>query len=167
MKIQDEHLYHGAVLNQIAEHERFTAINALTVFGNPVKSAFRVNDDTAVYLKYARKPHGSYDEYLFTFHQSNLEEIANISQVGNNLHLALVCVQDREVCCIPYSVLVALVEKRIELHGGNEDQYTLLVNLPKNKSFRVSMNAPRVKGRYVDTPITIPRNACPDALFRR
>ena len=85
----------------------------------------------------------------------------------NNLHLALVCVQDREVCCIPNSVLVALVEKRIELHGGDEDQYTLLVNLPKNKSFRVSMNAPGVKGEYVDTPVTIPRNAFPDALFRR
>ncbi len=29
MKIRDEHLYHEAVLNQIAEHPRFTAINTL------------------------------------------------------------------------------------------------------------------------------------------
>ena len=29
MKIRDEHLYHGAVLNQIAEHPRFTAINTI------------------------------------------------------------------------------------------------------------------------------------------
>ncbi len=29
MKIRDEHLYRGAVLNQIAEHPRFTAINTI------------------------------------------------------------------------------------------------------------------------------------------
>ena len=29
MKIGNEHLYLGAVLNQIAEHPQFTAINAL------------------------------------------------------------------------------------------------------------------------------------------
>ena len=134
-----------------------------------MKSAFRVNDDTAVYLKYARKPHGSYDEYMFTFHQSDPEEIANIkiNRVGNNLHSALVCVHDREVCCIAYGILVDLMEKKKELYGGDENQYVLLATLPENKGFRVSMNARGVKGKYVDTPITIPRNACPDALFRR
>ena len=55
MKIQDEHFYHGAVLNQIAEHEQFTAINALTVYGKKVKGAYKVNNDIAVYLKYASK----------------------------------------------------------------------------------------------------------------
>ena len=166
MKIQDEHLYHGAVLNQIAEHEQFTAINTMTIFGKTMKGAYRVNDDTAVYLKYARRPRGSYDEYMFTFHQSNLSELASINRAGNNLHLALVCVQDREVCCIPYGILMDLIEKREELYSGTESQYTLLITLPENKSFRVNMNAPGVKGEYVDAPIKIPRNACPHALFR-
>jgi len=34
MKIRDEHFYHGAALNQIAEHEKFTAINTLKVKEN-------------------------------------------------------------------------------------------------------------------------------------
>ena len=166
MKIRDEHLYHGAVLNQIADHERFTAINALSVFGNTVKSAFKVNNDIAVYLKYASAPHGRYDEYVFTFNRSNLAELSNISTAGNDLHLALVCVHDREVCCIAYDKLLALITTRQQLYGGKEDQYVVLVTLPENKSFRVSMNAPGVKQGYVDDPLIIPRNACPDALFR-
>ena len=41
MKITNEHLHHGAVLNQIAEHRQFTAINALKVKGKVSRSAFK------------------------------------------------------------------------------------------------------------------------------
>jgi len=40
MKIREENLYHGAALNQVAEHKRFTAINALKVKGKTSRSAF-------------------------------------------------------------------------------------------------------------------------------
>ena len=43
MEIREEHLYHGAALNQIAEHEQFTAINTLKITANESRSAFRVN----------------------------------------------------------------------------------------------------------------------------
>ena len=33
MKIDDDHMYHGAVLLQIAEHPRFTAINTIELSG--------------------------------------------------------------------------------------------------------------------------------------
>lgn len=55
MQIRDEHLYHGAALNQIAEHKKFTAINVLKVKGKASRSAFRINAQTDVYLKYAKK----------------------------------------------------------------------------------------------------------------
>ena len=76
IKIRDEHLYHGAVLNQIAEHQRFTAINALKVKGKISRSAFKVNDDIGVYLKLSRKPKkGAFKEYQFTYNQ----EVPSIS----------------------------------------------------------------------------------------
>ena len=56
MKIGNEHLYHGAVLNQIAEHPQFTAINALRVGGETSRSAFKINNDIAVYIHKIRDP---------------------------------------------------------------------------------------------------------------
>ena len=67
MKINDDHMYHGAALTQIAEHEQFTAINAFEHGGKTSRSAFIVNHDIGVYLKYAGKPVGRYKEYQFTF----------------------------------------------------------------------------------------------------
>ena len=58
MKINDDHMYHGAALTQIAEHPQFTAINAFKHANRPSRSAFRINDDIGVYLKYASKPKG-------------------------------------------------------------------------------------------------------------
>ena len=58
MTIRDKHLYHGAVLNQIAEHPRFTAINALKIVGEIFHNAVKVNDDIVVYLKYRTRSDG-------------------------------------------------------------------------------------------------------------
>ena len=60
MKIRLEHQYHGAALNQIAENENFTAINSLETNGENDRSAFIINNDKVVYLKYATKPNKSY-----------------------------------------------------------------------------------------------------------
>ncbi len=62
MEIREEHLYHGAALNQIAQHKQFTAINALKLKTRTSRSSFRVNDDIAVYLKYCNKPKGRFRE---------------------------------------------------------------------------------------------------------
>ncbi len=167
MKIRDEHLYHGAVLNQIAEHKQFTAINALKVKGKTSHSAFKVNDDIVVYLKYASKPSGKYKEYVFTFMDQHLVELKAIKSAGDNLHLALVCVKDREVCCFPYSKLDGLISKRKALAGFAEEQYTLLVTLEANEAFRVNMNAPGKKKTYLGNSLTVRRNACPNSLFRK
>lgn len=49
MKINDDHLYHGAALTQIVEHSQFAAINAFTVDGRISRSSFLVNNDIAVF----------------------------------------------------------------------------------------------------------------------
>lgn len=166
MKIDKDHLYHGAVLNQIAEHERFTAINALKVKGKTSRSAFKVNNDIAVYLKYASAPTKSYDEYVFNFNKAQLSELTVIRGAGDALYLALICVQDGEVCCLPYSDFSRLISRRRQAFGRQEDQYSLLVTLKKNEGFRVYMNAPGVKKTYLSEPLKVRRNACPNSLFR-
>ena len=164
--IREEHLYHGAVLNQIADHKQFTAINALKVKGKTSRCAFKVNDDIAVYVKYALKPVRTYREYVFQFTKANLRELANTDRAGNNLHLALVCAKDKEICCFPYQQLVRLISLREKEVGGPEAQYTLLVTLKHNESFRVYMMQPGQRKIYLTDPMKIRRNACPNALFR-
>ncbi len=164
--IREEHLYHGAVLNQIADHKQFTAINALKVSGKTSRSAFKVNDDIAVYIKYSARPVGTYKEYVFTFNKANLKELAATDDAGNNLHLALVCVKDREICCFPYAKFAQLIELRKREAGHTETQYTLLVTLKPNEAFRVYMMQPGRKKVYLKAPMKVRRNACPNALFR-
>ena len=166
MKIKQNHYYHGAVLNQIAEHKQFTAINALKVDGKTSRSAFKVNNDIAVYLKYATNPTEAYEEYIFTFNQTHLSELAAIEEAGNSLYLALVCVQDNEVCCFPYRDFIQFISRRKQKLGRPEKQYGLLVTLKKNESFRVNINAPGKKKTYLVQSLTVPRNACPNSLFR-
>ena len=166
MKITNEHLHHGAVLNQIAEHRQFTAINALKVKGKVSRSAFKVNDDIGVYLKIASNPKGRFKEYQFTFNQRHIKELREIAEAGNDLHLALICMKDREICCLPYKDLADMFENRRKAQGRQEDQYQLLVTLKPGQAFRVYMNKPGKRGVMLGKALKIRRNLCPDALFR-
>lgn len=164
MIIRDEHLYHGAALNQIAEDERFTAINTLKVSGKASRSAFRVNDDIAVYLKYCKSPRGGYDEYKFTFNQTHLDELSEINLANNKLFIALVCVDAREICCLPYHDLVELIQERRKESQQDEKQYQVLITIKDNRSFRVYINYPGAQGTTLGKSI-IPRNNFPKKLF--
>ena len=166
MKVSQKHLYHGAVLYQIAEHPQFTAINALKIDGRTSHNAFRINDDIVVYPKIASKPVGRYVEYRFTFTPDQLNELRLIVDQGHELYLALVCVQDEAICCLSYEDLVRLIDARRKRLKKAEDQYIVLVTLQRSKAFRVNMNAGNTRGEYVGTHIVVPRNACPTLLFR-
>ena len=165
MQIQDEHLYHGSALNQIAEHENFTAINALTVKKKRSRSAYKINDSIAVYFKYSTKPAGKYNEYVFTFNSSHLQELRNIEAIGDKLYLALICVRDRQICCIPYAYLIQMIEERKKDAGKKEEQYQLLITLKKRELFRVYMNKHNSPGKRLKTLRKIPRKNFPNALF--
>ena len=97
MKINDDHMFHGAALTQIAEHPEFTAINAFKMGKRVSRSAFRINDDIGVYVKYASKPKAPFDEYVFTFNSEHLEELDAIAKVVSDAYLALVCVEGRHI----------------------------------------------------------------------
>jgi hypothetical protein len=166
MHIDDDHLYHGAALTQIAEHPAFTAINAFKDATNISRSAFRVNDDIAVYFKYATKPKPPYDEFVFTFSTDNLDEVHRIAQlVPRKTFLALVCVLARHICCLPYDQLVVLLKRRTKDVGYDEDQYTILVTLDEGKSFRAYVNKSGKKKTMLGKPIVISRNKFPNQLF--
>ena len=165
MKIREEHLYHGAALNQIAEHKKFTAINALKVKGKVSRSAFRINDATVVYLKYASKPAGKFKEYQFTFTAPHRAELKAIADAGEELYLALVCVKDKEICCIIYRDFMELYDARRKAAGKAEDQLVILVTLDAGEAFRTYVNSPGEKGKFLHRK-KIARNRFPTILLK-
>lgn len=164
MKINFEHMYHGAALNQIAEDPHFTAINAFKPNGQVSRAAFRVNDDIGVYLKYCSDPTGAFDEYKFTFQEEHLDELEELADRCDDVYLALVCVNDGQICCLPYSEFKRLIKLRRKEKGADEDQYQILVVLPERKEFRVYINAPNVRKTMLGET-KIARNAFPSKLF--
>ena len=165
MKIHDDHLYHGAALTQIAEHPQFTAINALTIGGDHIHVAYRINNDIAVYFKYASKPKPGVLEYVFTFTQEHMKELAEIAQAVPKTFVALVCVKDREICSISHADLLALVAKREKALGKQEDAYTVLVTVPEGKKLRVYVNFPGKKNTILGKPLLVSRNEFPGGIF--
>ena len=165
MKIRDEHLYHGAALTQIAEHTSFTAINGVRDDGTLHRSAFRINDSIGVYFKYASKPKPPHREYLFTFTNEHLSDLARLSKKMKKLFIGLVCVKDGEICCLSYLLLCEMLEERRKRIVG-EEAHTILVTVPKGKKLRVYMNAPGRK-RTMLTEHLVARSAFPDEIFEK
>ncbi len=165
MKIDKDHMYHGAALIQIAEHPQFTAINAFN-FANRgrSRSAYRINDSIGVYLKYAVAPTPSHGEYVFTFNSEHLSELARLAGVAKGLFVALVCVKARQICCLRYDELNSLIAARKHAKGEDESQYQVLVVAPDGKGFRVYANRPGVKNKAIGK-MRVNRSAFPDILF--
>jgi hypothetical protein len=166
MKIHDDHLYHGAALIQIAEHPQFTAINAMKLKKNIVHTAYKINDDIGIYLKYARRPTKAFKEYPFTFNKEHLNDLSAIATSTNKLYIILVCVKGQEICCISYRELSTLIERRKKAKKDDEDQYTILVTIPTGKSMRVYVNVPGEKKKILGRQLVVSRNAFPSKLFR-
>lgn len=163
MKIREKHLNRGAALYQIANHEKFTAINALKMKGKVSRNAFRINDSTNVYLKYATRPARAFTEYQFTFNCQHREELQAIDKLGEALYLALICVKDREICCIDYNQFAELFQARTDAAGVVETDFVILVTLQEGENFRVYVNPPNTKGKMLK-PLKIPRNRFPEIV---
>jgi len=167
MKVDDDHLYHGAALIQIAEHPQFTAINSFKGKLANYENAYRINTDIAVYLKYASKPTKSFEEYVFTFAKAHLDELEAIARAVPKTFLALVCVEAREVCCLSYNQLLSLIARRRNAFGGAESQYVILVTAQKGRSLHVYVNAPHTKKTKLGKKdIVVSRSAFPGDLFQ-
>ena len=165
MKIDDDHLYHGAALNQIAEDPHFTAINVLSAGGTKLGNAYRINDDIGVHLKYASNPVGAANEYKFTFTADHLAELEKVRAHVGKTFVALVCDKDRHVCCLNIEQLDELIQRRRRSVGGEEEQYVVLVTLPEGKSFRAYVSVPGHRGQMLGKALIIARNCFPNSLF--
>ena len=163
MHIDDNHMYHGAALLQIAEHPQFTAINSLNCEGKTLRNAYKINDATGVYFKYSKEPTSK--GYTFTFTKPQIKELAQIRKATGKLFIALVCVADRHICCLAGKELGELLVRRKDMKGKAEGQYTLLVTLPKGKKFRVSINHPRKRGIFLGEEVLISRSDFPNKIF--
>ena len=164
MKINDDHMYHGAALTQIAEHPTFKAINAFWLQGKKSSCAFRINDTTGIYVKYAQSPHGAAKEYTFTFTKPNLEELAKLRENCTRVFTVLVCIDAKEVCVLSYGQLLKFIELRSDELGEREDQYQVLVTARPNKQFRAYVNKPGRRGVLMGEQL-VRRNAFPELLF--
>jgi hypothetical protein len=168
LRIDKNHLYHGAALLQIAEDPHFKAVNSILTKRGPSRSAYEILGQgkrrSAVFLKFATTPTQAFEEYVFNFNRDQLAELEEIASVVPRVFLALICVTARHICCLPYEELLNLISGRRERKGSKEAIYTLLVTMPKNKSFRVYMNVPgRRKQQFGE--IVISRNDFPSVMF--
>ena len=166
MKINQDHLYHGAALTQIAEHPTFKAINEVSLNGVRSRCAFLVNTDIGLYLKYATKPKGPFKEFIFTFHTDHLDELQKLRARPSKLFICLICVSASHICCITYESLLELIAERKQKKGADEETYTILVTMPAGKSFRIYMNEPGRKKVMIEERI-VPRDDFPDVLFQK
>jgi hypothetical protein len=164
MRINDDHMYHGAALTQIAEHPTFKAINAFWQSGKKSGCAFRINDTTGIYLKYAGSPHGTAHEYTFTFTKQHLEDLLMLREHCSKVFVVLVCIRVKEICVLSLGQLQQLIRTRKQARGEEEEQYQILVTAPKNKQFRAYVNHPGRRGIALDQQL-IRRNAFPEILF--
>jgi hypothetical protein len=165
MKIEDEQLYHGAALIQIAEAEHFTAINRLTAGGMDLKSVYKINKDIGVFLKYASQPRSRHDEYVFNFSLENRKELSILRTVVRHIFVALICVESRQICCVTSAEIEALFQTRRTARGYDEEIVSILCSLPSGKAFRVYVNAPGKRNRLLGEPLLVARNRFPSAIF--
>jgi hypothetical protein len=156
-------MYHGAALTQVAEHDLFTSINAVRFSKKLSRSSFRINETIGIFLKYAGNPVG--DDYNFTFSRDNKKELVKLRDLCEKVFIALVCVADRQICCISLDEFDDWIEKRHSSLGSAEDVSTILVHLPKGKAFRVNMNKPGRRNTYLANPQIVSRKSFPNALF--
>ena len=167
--IRDREMYHGAALTQIADHDMFTSINRLPLEVQ-FRSAYRVNSDIGVFLKYSASPDNG--EYMFTFSQENLDDIDTLNIECNKTFIVLVCYDEErrehsQICSITHFQLSWLKGQRDtknrELRRNQEGQIALYVRVRPNGVLRAFVKNPEQRGRswYYD----VKRDEFPGMLF--
>ena len=166
MKIRVEHEYIGAALIQIAEHDQFTAINAIKIGGKRINNAFKINNNKGLLCKYASEPN-PLGEYLFTFHADHLDAIRKLTKHNDQAFIALICVQAAEICCLSTDDFNLLAKQRRQSVDHDEDSLQVLVTAEPGKSLRAYVNAAGKKGTIAGKKITVARNAFPNAILEK
>ena len=163
MHIDDDQMYHGAALIQIAERPEFKAINLIPNFS--ARGALRINNNIAVHMKYATKPMRPFKEYTFTFNEVHWSELDELHRKRYRVFVVLVCIKAREICCLTLDQLRKLNNERMTLNSNMADaSCTVLVTALNRRRFRVSMNRPgRRRIRLREEVVS--RSAFPRVIF--
>ncbi len=167
MKIDKDHMHYGSALIQVAEDENCVAVRPFRHRSSGRLTSFIINKQIGLHIRYREMPVTQLREYQFVFDRSNLAALGDLAtRTRGNTFLALVCVKDREVCCVPYSLFRDLLTERRK-EAGAEERYTLIASVvPRKRSrFRVYMNAPGARGSCLGKT-TVPRSDFPVRLFR-
>jgi len=168
MKINDDHLYHGAALIQIAEYPTFKAINPFKLDnGSNSRSSYVINTDTVVYLKYASKPKKNSNEYLFTFTEPHLKELKDLEKkFKSKVFVVLICLEAHEICALTLAELNEHIKGREIAKGESEPNYQIVISVNAGKAFRVYMNDPGKRNKALKKQ-TVKRNHFPKVIFEQ
>lgn len=149
---------------QIAENEQFTAINALQIKGLRINNAFKINNNTGLFCKYASDTNDG-GEYVFTFTTEHLDAVLSMDETNDSSFLALVCVEAAEICCLTVAQFNGLITDRKKSAKKDENSYQILVTAKAGNSMRAYVNAAGKKNTTTGTTVVVPRNAFPNSLF--
>lgn len=149
---------------QIAEHDQFTAINALMVKGKKINNAFKINNNTGLLCKYASEANGG-GEYVFTFQSEHLDAINAMDKQNDHTFIALVCMDAEEICCLSKDDFDTLIVNRKKSAHKDEDYYQILVTAQSGRSLRAYVNAAGKKNTIAGKAKVVSRNAFPGSLF--
>lgn len=176
-QIANRHMFHGAALTRIAEHEEFTSINRMPLEHSEHRSAFSVigkNGKIGIFLKYATSADG---EYKFSFSWENLEDVRELNGSHDKTYMLLVCLEGKargnvrlqsgEICCVPYAMLSELKGNRDrrnkELRRREEDRVDLYVVIKRGQPFEVNVKAP--EQQTYAWRRNVPRSYFPNRIF--
>ena len=173
MKIADDHLFYGSAIIQVAEDESFTAINRFQSERVDSQCAYWVNQDIGLYLKYRTEPNfeAMIDDknakvYIFVFNSETRRVIDEMANRSDRVFLGLVCVEDRQICCVSLAEYKDLLRRRFEALGEEDEQFRIQVGFTSGGKFRVYVTTPKRKGVPLGRVLRIAQSDFPSKVFR-
>ena len=143
MQTREKHLYHGAAITQIVEHDSFKALNkASDAYGH-----YLINHDCRLHVKYTKSKRWS-----FTFQTSDIARIRKDLALGNRVFVCLVC-SDETVCALDAEEIRSV----LDLAQANTQQW-VRITVPDGGSMHV-------KGYDGKLGHAVYHNAFPGVLF--
>ena len=175
--ILERQMHHGPALIQIAEHDEFTNINRIDLPNTEYRSAFSVNGEIGIFLKYSTTPRNTnpvehWVEYWFGFSKENLDDMNTLMEDQGDAYAVLVINDDvldnKEICCISYHQLFSFKRARdakiAELRRAKVEGITIRVrirrNQLRNQPFYVNVKQAGSTWYY-----EVPMSAFPDKIF--
>jgi hypothetical protein len=144
VKIQEQDIYHGAALTQIAEHPSFKALNK----GSERYGHYLVNADCHIFVKYARSDEGP---WVYNIQPEQLEPLRNIVKSDARGFLCLVC-------------------GHVTICALDEDEIAEVIDVDADDGQWIRVEAPagggcRVIGSLGKLRRVVPHNSFPKKLF--